>query len=115
MSEHTPGPWRVIISHGRSITRHQIKEPRNNLVVAFTSGHGMSFRDAEDTANAHLIAAAPDLLKMVGEAKILWELRFDYHKAAVDGDPINMDWVKAEAQMVLDKMDAAIAAAEGKS
>ena len=50
--KHTPGPWRF---EGRDIAALKAK------LVCEVPGHGV-FHAKVDTANAHLIAAAPELL-----------------------------------------------------
>jgi hypothetical protein len=58
VSQHTPGPWTI---------RHEfnVMGPEGRLVAA-CGGHSNNRAvlavDAENTANAHLIAAAPELL-----------------------------------------------------
>lgn len=63
MSEmkHTPGPWRVVVDDSASqVTGFPCIEADNYQVVG-TEG---MYDDIEtDFANAHLIAAAPDLLE----------------------------------------------------
>lgn len=53
MSGHTPGPWEVLRSGGQMA----VTTGKHRAAVAFVPPHHL---DAE--ANAHLIAAAPDLL-----------------------------------------------------
>lgn len=57
-AKHTPGPW-----------TSQVGKARENLIVdeigfiiASVNQFAESFGDKQDDANAHLIAAAPDLL-----------------------------------------------------
>lgn len=62
MSAHTPGPWRVEPdrrANGNYQIRADIPGQTGALYVAQTIG---GLRDGAEAANAHLIAAAPDLL-----------------------------------------------------
>ena len=63
MSEHTPGPWEV---KGSISTRDGIwvDMPEGRRAFAYASNVDLD-PDSEETAyaNAHLIAAAPDLLE----------------------------------------------------
>lgn len=52
MSEHTPGPWTAMTTRGREC---QIIEQQPGTL-------GVVIAKADTEANAHLIAAAPDLL-----------------------------------------------------
>jgi hypothetical protein len=58
MSAHTPGPWRFFDGHRKDdlVSRHLVGA--NGQGFAKTVGLG----DPEDIANAHLIAAARELL-----------------------------------------------------
>lgn len=71
MSEHTPGPWAV---HGEWITRADEHAEAMKNEYGYQSGHYVAHvvepiggREVCN-ANAHLIAAAPDLLKACEEA-----------------------------------------------
>jgi len=52
--KHTPGPWSVMSKH------------RNGWEISTTTGAWMAhtYQDSRQQANANLIAAAPDLLKL---------------------------------------------------
>ena len=54
MSEHTPGPWRVPMIDGESTGILWDNEDKSVAIICGT--------DAAMTANATLIAAAPDML-----------------------------------------------------
>ena len=54
-SKHTPGSWRLLFKAAQGVW--VIEGPGRFRFVAFVIAH-----DAEDEANARLIAAAPDLL-----------------------------------------------------
>ena len=61
IAEHTPGPWSI---HDRAKTA---VVDSSGIVVAACGSHSNNLRDAgeleaEQQANAHLIAAAPELL-----------------------------------------------------
>lgn len=62
MSKHTPGPWRA--SYGL------VLGPRGKIVAQAVTQPGEAGPEAEsrrNDANAHLIAAAPDLLDALRE------------------------------------------------
>ena len=65
MSGHTPGPWTLTNGgyiHAKPTAEHLAKFPKNKRVSV---GHVVTFAECTDeqaTANARLIAAAPDLL-----------------------------------------------------
>lgn len=60
MSNHTPGPWGI--NGGKTYTNEiSAKSPRGKIwVIARTTGSKVGRE--QDNANAHLIAAAPELL-----------------------------------------------------
>lgn len=63
MKAHTPAPWKVSVSPAKVPTRCIVREEKRGtqLVsrhVATVSVHGP---DEENEANAHLLAAAPEL------------------------------------------------------
>ena len=94
MSElkHTPGPWSVVANGGHSYT---IRGSRNEAICD-TSIWLHSDPHSESRANAHLIAAAPDLLEALEDLLTI-----------CDGDPDEPDeigWARA-----------AIAKAKGES
>lgn len=69
-TKHTPGPWTascflVTASNGREVTH-------TGLLGRRRSSHAEQSGGDEDEANAHLIAAAPDLLKAL-ETYLAWE------------------------------------------
>ena len=59
MSEHTPGPWHAPLSDGHARSIVWAKEPHGGPVATIC----VTDPDDTQTANAHLIAAAPDLLE----------------------------------------------------
>lgn len=73
-AKHTPGPWMVQMRRGSLGTRGHIAV----LGPDFGSGHGDVVRTMGTTereeANARLIAAAPELLAAVKEARTLLEM-----------------------------------------
>lgn len=67
---NTPGPWKVSVSPSLLKTRCIVREERQGTRllsrhVATVSVHGP---DGENEANAHLLAAAPDLLAACKQA-----------------------------------------------
>lgn len=111
MSKHTPSPW---LSSGSIITRNEplfvMSEPRADAgkgrtiicrIANTVSGRPL---EDEDFANANLIAAAPDLLEALEEAKVAF---IDY-EMTVAGE---CDAPSKHRRMML-KIDQAIAFAK---
>ena len=61
MAEHTPGPWKVEGSKKYPEHHSVSSDEWSGLAIVFTSGSWVD--DPEGLANAHLIAAAPDMLE----------------------------------------------------
>jgi hypothetical protein len=112
---HTPGPWSVVIDQDNGLMReiaapcYEHKECGKTIVFIerdrtkpFQSSHGEHMRD-----NAHLIAAAPDLLSACQTVK-----KWLCDTKLIDPkDPIaNPAFIKANNAVL-----KAIAKAEGKS
>ncbi len=101
-AKHTPGPWLV--------TRQYVVGPRDE---SDSQGFGMVVGVADvygenRNQDAHLIAAAPDLLEALKGAIGALEFSRDYHA----------DLSNAEQAFAQDRLDAALAAlakAEGRS
>ncbi len=86
MKNHTPGPWNVTTGEGAHHRDLYIRGPKNvgaphNVAVARICSSGNS--KIECDANAHLIAAVPDLLKAL---KMLWE-----HRGVASDRPASVD------------------------
>lgn len=104
MSEHTPGPWTnkehstfVWSVHGNVCA---CGDPHASGHVGYTEcGVGCQWL-GEAVANAHLIAAAPDMLAAL--------------KALVDADNAPLVMSDAHSVVLMDNVRAAIAKAEGK-
>jgi len=96
MSRHTPGPWKVdehndVGAEGRH--------------VATLSLYG----DGSDDANAHLIAAAPDLLEALRTAEAALADIGDADREPGD----DVEWCERRAAEALPLVRAAIAKARG--
>lgn len=72
MSKHTPGPWELVPqSNGGGWMLAHVTQSASQMspvkmrLVAHVLARGTSF--AEDSANGDLLAAAPDLLEVLGE------------------------------------------------
>ena len=92
MSEHTPGPWYV-----RSLGQHWNNAQLEHLEVCYGKDDECVCDTVYQKADAHLIAAAPDLLQAL--------------KAFAE------DWSELGGKIrgsTLDKIDAAIAKAEAR-
>lgn len=80
MNKYTPGPWRIQNPHG--LLTLDIVDEQRNLQLCRMYKYFRS--DDEASANANLIAAAPDLLRALEELVKRCNLfpDADYHKAA---------------------------------
>ena len=76
-AKHTPGPWTISDDHGQ----RWIETTAGNddtIAQVFRRNNSVSAaRDIEYTANAHLIAAAPELLEALKEITSDYADRFD--------------------------------------
>jgi hypothetical protein len=98
MSKHTPGPWKAVIRSNQSGVRNCFVTNEAHTKRFFQAPGDRGVVEA-DVANAHLIAAAPDLLAA---------LRNITECAEAGDDGCNMDlWIE--------QARAAIAKAEGRS
>lgn len=96
--KHTPGPWSAEPMEDGCSVAYRINDA-SGYEVAVTSGRDS---DGEEAANARLIAAAPDMLAALKEARDL-----------LAGDLTGVEWKRACHAFVA-KADAAIAKAEGR-
>lgn len=96
---HTPGPWTVSeLMFGGEVSEHHIFiEPDVAVIERKVAGH-----DQHDMANAHLIAAAPQLLQALEHIAVSLYYN-DY------GDPALLDSFDESI------IDAAIRAAKGEA
>lgn len=99
MNAHTPGPWRVNKYRSIGAGEHGTKP----IVAHVEPFYGDDTRYGDDTANARLIAAAPELLAALNEL-----LKFDSTAYAKGSDRANALLAAKKAAW------AAIAAAEGR-
>ena len=66
MAEHTPGPWRI--SNNESVRQPSLILGSTGAIVATTRWDMEIMEDGdEETANANLIAAAPEMLAALKE------------------------------------------------
>ena len=102
--KHTPGPWRMLdvsIVTGSGLTAKPVAQVWRRWEVE---------GGAEETeANAHLIAAAPDLFKALKAC--LFEIDQEIEQRKCSGN--DEDW--AAMQRLSDSAHAAIAKAEGRA
>ena len=100
MSNHTPGPWTF---KGRTVRGPHPRDPegRTRIVANAIWDRGTYVGEAE--ANAHLIAAAPELLDVL-------ELALRAHGTMLLSDPPQDPWVSWAVEQ---KARAAIAKATG--
>jgi hypothetical protein len=86
---------------------HTIYEPGRRLPIAFVIGSSEYWRDseAEDTARARLIAAAPDLLEAALAVEALWEgdraaakeAGLDFDEEQAWASPVGVIWKQLRA------------------
>lgn len=112
MSEtHTPGPWAL---HHR--TAYTVVGPDGSRTVATCGGYqnnqDAAAVDAENRANARLIASAPKMLEALKEADALFPLALG---SIATHDAANSERCIAEARTILARISGAIAQAEGKA
>ena len=101
MQGHTPGPWRVKKSYTIEGYREFCIMRRSETLA--TSHNLGEDRDIEFEANAHLIAAAPDLLEALEVV------------AAMDNkDWGNVEWIMS-MEAVVEQAKTAIAKARGQT
>jgi hypothetical protein len=101
---HTPGPWAALMQDPPTIA-----DRRGCRVATSCALPGQSAEEQE--ANAHLIAAAPDLLRTLKNAREwLDELAGLLQDGALDAAE---DWAGANAVSVDSTLAEAIAKAEG--
>jgi hypothetical protein len=102
MNKHTQGPWAVneFCASGEVSEYHIFIEPNIAVIERKVKGS-----DQCDMADAQLLAAAPDLLEALKEARtgLVWyQMR---HPESVDGSD----------DEAITRIDAAIAKAEGRA
>lgn len=99
MAKHTPGPWHI---HNKpNVTKAELPwiGGSTGRPIAFITHESVLNSDmARTAANARLIAAAPELLELLKEARAI---------IAYNADLRDEDW------LMLDRISAAIAKAEG--
>jgi len=108
VSGHTVGPW-MVASHPSSVVGLPVVARPSGRSIAsvtfFSLGEAFANHDRESQANAHLIAAAPDLLMALERSKEGWE------------NAIELDLIperhKDTAVILADEARAAIAKARG--
>lgn len=105
MTKHTPGPWRIVISPNArrrvEIEADLYPGRADTLAVVFDVENRFDAQDENRIANAHLIAAAPDLLEAL---KAIYEV-------LLNPDPWDREHV-VEFNRAAEKVRAAIAKAE---
>lgn len=91
---HTPGPWKVITNSDRQLTISTVKPLIGRQYITHIAQVNFTPVDNPE-ANAHLIAAAPDMLKALEEA---WcRGYFDEHP---DDSEIEVDYKDSVKQLI---------------
>ncbi len=96
MTEHTPGPWEI----DPRAANHVIADKRSICSLGF---HDTSLPDggqAENSANARLIAAAPDLLAALEIARECIAYCRRAHPDAQTGEGIPVEYIIDEAAII---------------
>jgi hypothetical protein len=101
-ARHTPGPWQVTGEmdrfHQGEVIRPLDADGRPGSPVAVVCDFNRYDRDAEREANAHLIAATPDL-----------EDAARFALSVLRANPVELS-----ERLAIEKLEAAIALAEGR-
>ena len=116
MSKHTPAPWVLTIKpaeHDADFTVAEIEQPRSvkyrGAVTRMQSAeHIYGIGRDELIANAHLLAAAPDMLDVLEQCA-------EYFDKFADADHDQDGFVANEAMQMLTLVMNVIAQAEGRS
>jgi len=103
--KHTPGPWRIISGDGENQRRIISNSQVCTVALVFSDPKKHKRGEPWNHANAHLIAAAPDLLEAC-ESLVAYIER--------DFDPGNDDRLTGAFLLAYEKVKNAIAKAEGK-
>ena len=110
-TKFTPGPWHV---YDRGIG-FEVHKPGNNRVLCNGTPCGdvvnSGWRETFSKADAHLIAAAPDMFDALKFVKRFFQ---ELEAGTEEGDPLKEMRRKYHAP-VHTKLDAALAKAEGRS
>ena len=103
--KHTPGPWHYV--HGVAF-KHYVHSECGDLRIGLQEMHPEDGRDVPAKANAHLIAAAPEMFDVLLKIR---EMSHPEHLAECQ-HPDNCPW--QETHTVLGWIDAALAKATGR-
>ena len=74
-TKHTAGPWKITRAHGSPCSIEDEAHPGVALAKVYLTDADTRKRTPEALANAHIIAAAPDLLAALEEAVKLFGRR----------------------------------------
>ncbi len=105
-SKHTPGPWEIY--GGIEICNAEGQEWKTIADIRYPSSANTKISVNEAEANASLIAAAPEMLEALQEAR---EVLSDHWFTSEDGEDYNND----DVIDMCSKLDAIIAKAKGES
>jgi hypothetical protein len=90
MSKHTPGPWRVeAVDAEGTLVYHRVMSAGYRVAGVYTIRGGRGLSREESDANAHLIAAAPEMLAAlegilnIGHTPDTWEVAHRIGRAAI--------------------------------
>lgn len=107
MAKHTPGPWKAHFNVPTAMIAGHIIKTDNDLmrpIASLWEGGGTKGKPTQ-IANAHLIAAAPELLEALRSLLAYTDMLDE--GCAVSGNPVAEDPAQSAAR-------AAIAKAEGR-
>ena len=105
---HTPGPWAVYVESNRDITVRAVAHPMLTVACVIGGLDGIfdgGIMGPTSTVNAHIIAAAPDLLEALKELDAIPRFVSEPY----------IEIPLKEWRELMDKVDAALAKAEGRS
>ena len=97
-TQHTPGPWKLVKTNSGTICNdgselvvyHDVKAACGNTVAAVYATYTS---EENQTANAALISAAPDLLAVVQRIAAIWE---DPDRTPSEmADSVDRNWIRA--------------------
>lgn len=110
MSKHTPGPWTVFV---RPATKTLELQAKSKPIVHWTGFDQADQEGGQKVANAHLMAAAPDMLDALRFQLAAVNDLIREHEVALTGHRVSPHFHACLCNM-RDDLEAAITKAEGQ-
>lgn len=112
MSKYTPGPWNIFVGPADLGIYACDQTEDTEHVPQIATVHDKGFSEATATANANVLAAAPEMLEALKDLMELINSGYLIRNIDDDGKP---DWALRQVKpvMMLNKAAAAIAKADG--